>query len=154
MAKYWIVVNGPEIFETTRALGFARHAFKSTRPGMVRRIEPGDALVFYVTGRKQFAGAVRVTSPVVEEDTRIWQSRKKPDERYPFRVETEPLVELAEGQWLDAEPYHDRFTWTQKWPREHWTLAYQGNLHEIPEADCRLLLADLRQAARAAPAQA
>ena len=154
MARYWIVVNGPEIFETTRDLGFARHAFKSTRSKMVRRIEPGDGLIFYVTGKKQFAGAVRVTTPLVEETTRIWQSKKKPEELYPFRVGTEPIVELDESQWLDAEPYHDRTTWTQKWPREHWTLAYQGNLHEIPEADFDLLLGDLQAAAKTEPANA
>ncbi len=52
----WIVVTGPEIFETTRELGFARHAFKSTRSKMVQRIAPGDALIFYVTGKKQIRG--------------------------------------------------------------------------------------------------
>ncbi len=154
MAKYWMVTQGPEIFAKTRELGFARHAFKSTRGKMVHRIGRGDALVFYVTGRKQIAGAVRVTSPIAEERTRIWQSARKPDELYPYRVDTEPLVELDEGQWLDAEPYHERLAWTQKWPREHWTLAYQGNLREIPEADFDLLLADLRAAARTAPAKA
>ena len=150
----WIVVTGPEIFETTRELGFARHAFKSTRSKMVRRIARGDGLIFYVTGQKQFAGAVRVTSPVVEEGTRIWQSKKKPEEMYPFRVETEPLVELDERRWIDAEPYHDRLEWTQKWPREHWTLAYQGNLREVSEADFELLLRDLQEAAKGAPAEA
>ena len=154
MPKYWMVTQGPEIFGKTRELGFARHAFKSTRSKMVYRIEEGDALVFYVTGKKQIAGAVRVTSGIVEESTRIWQSSKKPDELYPFRVDTEPLVELDEEQWLDAEPYHDRMEWTQRWPREHWTLAYQGNLREIPESDFELLLADLREAARTAPAKA
>ncbi len=150
MAKYWLATLGPEIFGTTRELGFTRHAFKSTRGKMAQRIGAGDGLVFYVTGRKQLAGAVRVTSAIVEERTRIWRSSKNPDELYPFRVETEPLVELHEDEWLDAEPYHDRLTWTQKWPREHWTLAYQGNLREIPEADFALLLADLRAAARTA----
>ena len=154
MPKYWIVVNGPEIYGTTRDLGFARHGFKSTRSKMVRRIDPGDHLIFYITGKKQFSAAVRVTSPVVEEQTRIWQSKKKPDEMYPFRVGTEPVVCLDESQWIDAEPYHDRMEWTQKWPREHWTLAYQGNLHEISKEDFNLLLKDLQKAAKTAPAKA
>ena len=154
MARYWIVVNGPEIYGTTRELGFARHAFKSTRRKMVQGIAAGDQLIFYITGRKQFAGAVKVTSPVVEESTRIWQSSKKPEELYPYRVGTEPVVTLDERQWIDAEPYHERMTWTQKWPREHWTLAYQGNLHEIPKEDFDLLLKDLKKAAKAAPAKA
>lgn len=148
MARYWIVVNGPEIFATTRdEMRFRRHGFKSTRGKMVQRIEPGDYLAFYITGKKQFAAVARVTGPVVEEHTRIWESKKKPQEMYPFRVGIEPVVVLDEDRWLDAEPYHDRFQWTQKWPREHWTLAYQGNLHEIPEEDFQLLLEDIRAAA-------
>ena len=147
MAKYWIVVGGTEIFETTKGLGFARHGFKSTRRGMAGAVAPGDQMAFYITGRKQFSGAVEITSAMVEERTRVWTSSKKPDELYPFRVGIKPVVILDEAKWLDAEPYHERFTWTQKWPRANWTLAYQGNLHQVPEADFAMLLADLKKAA-------
>ncbi len=148
MARYWIVVGGPEIFAKTQELGFKLHGFKSTRGKMVRQIQPGDMLAFYITGKKQFAGTARVTGTVFEDHTPIWQSAKKPDERYPYRVPIEPDIVLPEDRWLDAEPYHDRFQWTQRWPREHWTLAYQGNLHEIPEEDFRLLRADMEAVAR------
>jgi hypothetical protein len=153
MARYWIVVNGPEIFARTREMGFSRHGFKSTRRGMAAKIEPGDRLAFYVTGKKQFAATATVKSDVVEEYDRVWQSAKKPDEMYPFQVAIEPNVVLDDEQWVDAEPFHDRFSWTQKWPRANWTLAYQGNLHEIPEADFALLEADMKSAAKA-PARA
>ncbi|MBK7127213.1 MAG: EVE domain-containing protein [Dehalococcoidia bacterium] len=83
MARNWVVVGGPEIFAKTRELGFTRHGFKSTRRNMANSIQPGDLLAFYVTGRKQFAAIARVTTPVVEEHTRIWQSDKKPNEMYP-----------------------------------------------------------------------
>lgn len=151
MARNWVVVGGPEIFEKTREMGFTRHGFKSTRRNMANSIGPGDLLAFYVTGRKQFAAIARVTSPVIEEHTRIWQSDKKPNELYPYRASIEAVVAPDEEHWLDAEPYHDRFQWTQRWPRANWTLAYQGNLHEIPQADMDLLLADMKAAA-AAPA--
>lgn len=143
MAKYWIVVGGTEIFETTKALGFTRHGFKSTRRGMAAKVAPGDKIAFYITGKKQFAGYVEVTEPMVEERTRVLTSSKKPDELYPFRVGIKPGLILDEAKWLDAEPYHERFSWTQRWPRANWTLAYQGNLHEIPESDFKLLQKDL-----------
>lgn len=149
MARNWVVVGGPEIFGKTREMGFTRHGFKSTRRNMANSIQPGDLLAFYVTGKKQFAAIARVTSPVVEEQTRIWQSDKKPSEMYPYRAAIEKVIAPDEDRWLDAEPYHDRFTWTQKWPRANWTLAYQGNLHEIPQADMDLLLADMKKAATA-----
>ena len=147
MAENWIVVGGPEIFGKTREMGFTRHGFKSTRRNMANSIQPGDLLAFYVTGRKQFAAIARVTSPVVEEHTRIWQSDKKPNEMYPFRAGIEEVVARDEEHWLDAEPYHERFSWTQKWPRANWTLAYQGNLHKIPQEDMDLLLKDMKAAA-------
>jgi predicted RNA-binding protein len=152
MARYWIVVGGPEVFGKTREMGFTRHGFKSTRRIMASKILPGDRLAFYVTGRKQFAAIAEVTSPVSEERTRIWRNDKKPDELYPYRASIKPVVVLDEARWLDAEPYHDRFTWTQKWPRANWTLAYQGNLHEVPEADFALLLHDMEKAAGTVPA--
>ena len=142
----WIVVGGPEIVGKTRELGFTRHGFKSTRRNMANSIKPGDLLAFYVTGRKQFTAICRVTSEVVEEQTRIWQSDKKPSEMYPFRAGIEPVIVLDEDRWLDAEPYHDRFEWTQRWPRANWTLAYQGNLHRVPQEDMDLLLADMKAA--------
>ena len=153
MARNWVVVGGPEIFAKTRELGFTRHGFKSTRRNMANSIQPGDLLAFYVTGRKQFAAIARVTTPVVEEHTRIWQSDKKPNEMYPYRAGIEKVMVLDDDQWLDAEPYHDRFQWTQKWPRANWTLAYQGNLHEVPQEDMDLLLADMKPA-RAKPVSA
>lgn len=153
MAGNWIVVGGPEVFAKTRELGFTRHGFKSTRRLMAARVQPGDLLAFYVTGKKQFAAICRVTSPVVEERTRIWSNSKNANELYPYRVGIEPVVVLDESRWLDAEPYHEQFVWTRRWPRANWTLAYQGNLHEVPQDDMDLLLDAMMQAARA-PAHA
>ena len=152
MTRYWIVVGGPEVFGKTAEMGFTRHGFKSTRRIMASKITPGDLLAFYVTGKKQIAAIARVTSPVVEERTRIWTNSKKADELYPYRASIEPVIVLPEDRWLDAEPYHDRFSWTGKWPRANWTLAYQGNLHEATEADFAMLRADMEHAVAAVPA--
>ncbi len=148
MGRHWIVVGGPEIFEKTREMGFNRHGFKSTRRGMAAKMAPGDRLAFYITGRKKFAATATVTSEMVEEHDRVWQSDKKPNEMYPYRVNIKPDVVPGETEWVEAEPYHERFTWTQKWPRANWTLAYQGNLHEIPAEDFALLEKDLKAAAK------
>ncbi len=153
MARYWIVVGGPEVFEKTREMGFTRQGFKSTRRLMAQKVQPGDMLAFYVTGKKQFAAIARVTSPVEEERTRIWHNSKKPDELYPYRANIAPVLDVDEAHWLDAEPYHDRFQWTQRWPRANWTLAYQGNLHEIPKEDFDLLGHDMRAAVANSHAQ-
>ena len=61
MARHWIVVGGKEIYDTTKEMGFTRHGLKSTRRKMVQQIQPGDTVSFYISGRKQLAGMVRVT---------------------------------------------------------------------------------------------
>ena len=152
MARYWIVVGGPEVFGKTAEMGFTRHGFKGTRRIMASKIGPGDMLAFYVTGKKQFGAIARVTSPVTEERTRIWTNLKKAEELYPYRASIEPVLTPEEDRWLDAEPYHDRFSWTQKWPRANWTLAYQGNLHEVTETDFALLQGDMEWASQTVPA--
>jgi predicted RNA-binding protein len=145
----YIVVGGPENFNRTRELGFTMHGLKSTRRKMAAGIKPGDRLIFYLTGVKKFAGVARVTSEMVEDHTPIWSNPKKPGEDYPYRVKIEPEVMLDDGHFVDAQPLAGRMTYTQKWPRENWTLAFQGNLHRIPAADHELIVGELREAASA-----
>ena len=64
----------------------------------------------------------------------------------PERAQVEMQL-LSLDQWLDAEPCHDLFAWTQRWPRTSWTLAYQGNLHEISPADMEIILAGMQNLA-------
>ena len=153
MARYWIVVGGPEVFDKTAEMGFTLQGFKSTRRVMAQKVQPGDLLAFYITGRKQFGAIARVTGTVSEDRTPIWHNSKKPNELYPYRTTIEPVLTPPMDTWLDAEPYHDRFSWTQKWPRANWTLAYQGNLHEIPQADFEMLQGDMAKAAKATTAR-
>ena len=40
----------------------------------------------------------------------------------------------------------------RKWPAEHWTLAFQGQLRTVSEADARLLERRIEAAAGAAAA--
>lgn len=143
----YIVVGGPEIFARTRALGFTLHGFKSTRRKLASGIKPGDRLIFYLTGLKRFAGIARVTSEMFEDHTPIWSSAKKPSEDYPYRVRIEPEIVLDEANAVEAEPLAARMTYTKKWPPEHWTLAFQGNLHKVPLEDYELIRQALQEAA-------
>ena len=64
-------------------------------------IEPGDEIVFYVTGVQAFGGIARVTSQMFEDRDPIWpQGKKKKPEPYPWRVEAEPVVVLDEDAFV------------------------------------------------------
>ena len=99
---YWIVVGSPENFRIAIDRGFDLFGFKSTRRKATSEMQPGDKLIFYLTGMMRFGGIATVTSESFEDHTPIFQS-KKPDEDYPFRVQTEAELILDEDDWLDVK---------------------------------------------------
>ena len=110
-------------------------------------MEPGDRIVFYVTGIQAFAAAVRITGPMFEDRARIWPGKPgKPDD-YPWRFETEPELVLDEAEFVPAEELAGELEHVRRWPREHWRLAFQGQLRVVSDADAALLLDRMRAAA-------
>ncbi len=144
---YWIVVGSPENYEIARGRGFDMFGFKSTRRRESAQMQPGDKLVFYLTGVMKLGGIAEMTSTVYEDHTPVFRSEKKPGEDYPFRVRTKPVRLLDAGQWLDVKEYAPRLELTRS-RGEHWRLAFQGNLHKISESDYRLIATDVEAAAR------
>jgi predicted RNA-binding protein len=144
--RYYIVVTGPENWEKTAALGWSMVGMKSTRRKLALGFRPGDKIVAYYTGLKQFGAILTVESEPFEDHTRIWASADKPAEDYPFRVRTRPDLVLPPGRLVDAQPLAAAMRWTQKWPPQNWTLAFQGNIHEIPAEDFALIEGALRSA--------
>ncbi|MDQ3411431.1 MAG: hypothetical protein M3509_04875 [Chloroflexota bacterium] len=46
-----------------------------------------------------------------------------------------PEVILPEADFVPAASVARKLTYVAKWPENHWTLAFQGNVHEIDDAD-------------------
>lgn len=138
---YWIVVGSPDNFERTEALSFTVQGMKSRHRKKAGRMKAGDKIVYYLTGVKAFGGIATITSPYFESHDRIWQSGdpKKETEDYPFRVNIEPDVMLTAKTATPAEPIARHMTYVSKWPAANWTLAFQGNVHEIGEDDYALI---------------
>ena len=147
MPTYWIVVGAEENMRIAEARGFDFFGFKSTRRSEASQMKPGDKLIFYLTKIMKFGGLAVVTSDYYEDHTPVFKSEKKPGEDYPFRVRVKPEIVLAPSQYLDVREIAPRMQYTKKWPAEHWRLAFQGNLHQIPEEDYQLIVPLMRQAA-------
>ena len=141
---YWIVVGSPDNFRIAIDRGFDLFGFKSTRRGMTGTMQPGDKLIFYLTGIKKFGGMAEVTSEAFEDHTPIFKSEKDPSEDYPFRVKTKGQIILDEEQWLDVPDYVPLLELTKKGQMKSWSLAIQGNLHRISDADYNLIEKELR----------
>jgi hypothetical protein len=138
---YWIIVGSPENFARTAERGFTVQGIKSRHRKKAERMKPGDKIVYYLTGRKAFGGVATIESPYFEDSEPIWKSGdpKKAAEEYPFRCQISPDTILPLEDAVPAEPIARQMVYVSKWPAQNWTLAFQGNVHEIGEGDYRLI---------------
>jgi predicted RNA-binding protein len=143
-AKTWILTGSLENFRINVERGFDVIGFKERRRRQAEEFEPGDEIIFYVTGVQAFGGIARVRSEMFEDRERIWPGVKKGQkakkrEEYPWRVEAEPVLVLPEEDFVPAEELVGELEHVSKWPLDHWHLAFQGQLRTIGESDAALL---------------
>jgi predicted RNA-binding protein len=146
----WILTGDLTNFRINVERGFDPIGFKEKRRNQALEFEPGDEVVFYVTGVQAFGGIAEVTSEMFEERAPIWpQGKKKHPEPYPWRVHGKPVVVLDESAFVPAESLVGELEHISKWPAEHWHLAFQGQLRTVSEADAVLLRSRIEAAAGA-----
>ena len=145
----WCLTTSPENIAKTAELGWKLQGIKSRRGPTARKIRPGDRLVYYITGVAAFAAIAEIRSEYFEDHEPIW--RGKPGEDYPWRFEIAAEVILDDQSlWVPAVELHDDLEFCRKWPRENWTLAFQGNIRPWPDHDYELVKAALEGAAAGA----
>jgi predicted RNA-binding protein len=147
----WVLTGSLENFRINVDREFDPIGFKERRRNQAAEVEPGDEIVFYVTGVQAFGAIARVRSRMFEDRTPVWpQGAKKHPEDYPWRVEAEPVTVLSEDAFVAAESVVDELEHARKWPAEHWHLAFQGQLRTVSELDARLLRERIAAAAAVA----
>ena len=129
-----MVVTTPENYRRTRARRFTVQGVKSRYRRMTERIAPGDRLCWYLVEVGGFVATATVTSPVFEERRPIWVSTGRADP-YPWRFRIARGVVRDLDDAIPAAAIVDRLAFVRRWPRTHWRLAFQGNLHEIGRRD-------------------
>ncbi len=145
---YWIVVGSEENMRIAEERGWDMFGFKSTRRAEVAAMKPGDRIIFYLTKIMKFGGIAEVTSDYYEDHEKVFRSEKKPKEDYPWRVKIKKVTALTPEQYLDVREIGPTLEYVKKWPPEHWRLAFQGNLHQIPESDYNLIEGLMREATK------
>src|SRR3954453_9822400 len=125
MAQTWVLTGSLDTFKATREHGFKVIGAKEKRRRMAEQMEPGDLIVFYVTGVQALGGIVRVTGEMFEDRTPLWPGKPGNPDAYPWRFETEPVVALDEDSFVPADEVVHELEHARKWPPEHWHLAFQ-----------------------------
>ena len=112
----WIIVSSLDNWKRTVERGFTLQGMKSRHRRKAERMQPGDKIVYYVTGLKAFAGVATITSTFYEDHEPIWLSgnKKRAGEDYPYRVRIEPDIVLDEEDFIPAERLARRMTYTRK----------------------------------------
>jgi hypothetical protein len=146
VACTWILTGSPENYTATRAHDFDVIGLKERNRNRALEIEVGDRIVLYVTRVKALAASVVVTGQLYEDRGKIWPGKPGSADPYPWRFPTEPEIVLDEQDWVPAESLVDELEHIAKWPREHWTLAFQGQIRPISDHDASASLRHLHAA--------
>lgn len=139
-SRTWILTGSPENFAATRDTGFRLIGLKERNRARALQIEPGDRIVLYLTRVKAFGGSIKITGELFEDRAKVWPGKPGTVDPYPWRFVTEPEVVLEQDEWLAAESLAGELEHVAKWPTEHWTLAFQGQIRPVSDHDARLLV--------------
>ena len=129
-----MVVTTADNYGRTRARRFTVQGVKARHKRKAERIAPGDRVCWYLVGVGGFVATATVTSPAYEDARPIWVSAGRPDP-YPWRFRIAQGIARRADAAIPAAALVDRLAFTRRWPRAHWRLAFQGNLHEIGRRD-------------------
>jgi hypothetical protein len=140
----WILTGSPENYAVTQERDFTLIGLKEGRRRQALEMARGDRIVLYLTKRMVFAASVLIAGELFEDRTPVWPGKPGKADPYPWRFETEPELVLDEADWLPAESLADQLEHIRKWPREHWKLAFQGQLRTVSDHDTALLLERMR----------
>ncbi|HEX7291190.1 MAG TPA: EVE domain-containing protein [Conexibacter sp.] len=145
--RTWILTGSPENYAATAEHDHRVIGLKERNRNRALEIVPGDRIVLYLTRIMSFAASIRVTGELYEDRAKIWPGKPGNPDQYPWRFATEPELVLPQQEWVRAETLVDELEHIGKWPREHWKLAFQGQIRAISEHDADVLMARMRAAA-------
>jgi EVE domain len=152
VSRTWILTGSPENHAATAAHGFGVIGLKERNRNRALQIEPGDRIVLYLTRVKAFAASIHVEGELYEDREKIWPGKPGKVDAYPWRFPTSPELVLDEPDWVPAQDLAGELEHVAKWPPEHWTLAFQGQIRPVSEHDAEVLMTRLSAAAGAATA--
>lgn len=135
--NFWMINCNEENYNVTRRMGFTGQGLKAEYRRKVQRVEPGDRVIYYVTGTRVFTATATVTQGYEEVGSSPWIKEGKA--AWPYRIGIKPDVILRDDQFISAGLIAYRLEYVRKWAPEDWYMAFQGNLHLLSKSDFFLL---------------
>jgi len=128
-----MVVENYENWLKTKKKNFAEKAFKDGQSRIIiRSIEPGDFLVYYVSsGISALGGIVQVTSPMYEQSDLYW------DDFYNLRFKTKPILILEEPNFVPFRPLIRNLDFVRN--KHRWANYVYHSIRKITANDFELM---------------
>ena len=139
--NFWMINCSERNFDITRDLGFTQQGLKAEYRRKVQRVEPGDRIIYYVSGARAFTATATVTKGYEEVNAGPWVKEGRAS--LPWRIGIKPNIVLDRKQYINAGLIAYRLEYLRKWPPEDWYLAFQGNLHLLSKGDFFLLESEM-----------
>ena len=135
---HWLLVGSESNWLLSKDRNFDVAGMKERWKKAASEVKPGDTVFFYLIGLQVIAGECKVTSDSFYDDSPIWDCTK-PDEQYPWRFTTKPMVIREQGKYLSIKDFIADYEYAKKWSPQRFSLAFQGNVHRLNDHDYQLI---------------
>ena len=113
MVQYWLDLFTPRTWEEAQRNGFKLSGFRENRWGLVKKIEPGDLLICYITRISRFSGILKVVSKPYKDEKKakkVWKG-----DSFPCVMDVEPVITLDFLHSVPASEVISKLTIAAKW---------------------------------------
>lgn len=144
MLRYYIITTSPGNFERDReTINFTVQGLKDKHIKTVQKWKPGDRIIYYINKIGKFGAIAEIVSGYYRDTSKIWTEE---DELWPSRAKSKPIIVLEKDEFLDVRRYVDKLSFIKdKFSPDHWGLAFQGSVREIPEEDYQFIESEMRK---------
>jgi len=147
MTGYWLICVTKANFDIDRANGFQHQGFKAGLANKVKKMQPGDKVVYYITKIGKFGAIAEVVSGYYHDDQHpIWPDKR---EIWPARARSREILSLEDGRMLDVKKILDDLSFVET--KDNWGIYFRGSLHSLAEEDYKLIESEMRKLAEPIP---
>jgi len=142
VTDYWLLGTTQTNFLIAQDRKFDIECFHDPYEKQVKKMKPSDSLIYYIWGLRKFGALTEAMDTYFYDDkTKIFEGTpKNPNEIFPHRLKTRPILVPANDELLDAERIVRGLSFVSaEQERYSWTLAFRWSLRRIGQDDFELI---------------
>lgn len=140
--KYWLNLYTWNTWQEFLKSGSNTTGFRESRWNSVKKIEPDDYLICYMTGISRYFAVQQVTSAPYKDETPIWN-----EAIFPCRVDVEVKLALQPIHAVPVKSLRNELSYFQNMKSPHsWTGSFRSSPTEIAKDDALVILQSLENA--------